>query len=441
MSLWRQPISVVFRLLAGLLLLTQGGCMSALTTAAMREALRETVDSLAVVAADPGQDADVSATRATDATAHESPPLISEPRPPSLDESVDRAVARLKGVGELDAPTQATLLSILEKTSPEDWPAAINAFAASLEAYRPPPPHKPKQDAEKKPAVSKEPPAVARAKPEAPPEFPATGPSDGAPSSEPAATAVVFEPSAESRTPATVEQPAEMTLVFPGMAITPEPTRLTVLEAAWPVDVRPDESVDDELVFAAGTTLQPSVAQEPMTFPEPPVTPEPQVAAAPPQPLEPPVTMETPVVVEQPAATTPDMPDPPALTVRNASFVSRVRGWGVVERFPEAVFRPGQDVIVYFELDPLTARRSSSGHTTSVDTDFRLLDSEGRQIGEWDFEPIDDTCPAPRRDYFARYFIRIPEEATPGSYRLELMVTDLVAGMSSRTHLDLEVRP
>jgi hypothetical protein len=151
--------------------------------------------------------------------------------------------------------------------------------------------------------------------------------------------------------------------------------------------------------------------------------------------------METPVVVEQPAATTPDMPDPPALTVRNASFVSRVRGWGVVERFPEAVFRPGQDVIVYFELDPLTARRSSSGHTTSVDTDFRLLDSEGRQIGEWDFEPIDDTCPAPRRDYFARYFIRIPEEATPGSYRLELMVTDLVAGMSSRTHLDLEVRP
>lgn len=437
MSLWRQPISVVFRLLAGLLLLTQGGCMSVLTTAAMREALRETVDSLAVAAADSGQDADVSATRAT----AESPPLISEPRPPSLDESVDRAIARLKGVGELDGPTQATLLSILEKTSPEDWPAAINAFAASLEAYRPPPPQTPKQAAAKKPAVAKEPRAVARAKPEAPLVFPATGPSDGTPSSEPAAATVVFEPSAESRAPATAEQQAEMTLVFPGMAITPEPTRLTVFEAARPVDVGPDESVDDALMFAAGTTLQPSVSREPMTFPEPPVTSEPQMAAVSPKPFEPPITTETPVVAEQPAMTTPDMAAPPALTVRNASFVSRVRGWGIVERFPEAVFRPGQDVIVYFELDALSARRSSLGHTTSVDTIFRLLDSEGRQIGEWDFEPIDDTCPAPRRDYFARYFIRIPEKATPGSYWLELLVTDLVAGTSSRTHLDLEVRP
>jgi len=127
--------------------------------------------------------------------------------------------------------------------------------------------------------------------------------------------------------------------------------------------------------------------------------------------------------------------------VRHASFVSRVRAWGDVETFPEAVFRPGQDVIVYFELDALTARESPSGHSTSVDTIFQLFDSDGRQVGQWDFEPIDETCPTPRRDYFARYFVRIPETAAPGAHRLELMVTDLVAGVSSRAHLELEVRP
>ncbi|NCA11689.1 hypothetical protein EBR56_07755, partial [bacterium] len=146
------------------------------------------------------------------------------------------------------------------------------------------------------------------------------------------------------------------------------------------------------------------------------------------------------VAVEQfPAAAA--EPPTPALAVRNACFVSRVRGWGVVERFPEAVFRPGQDVIVYFELESPTTRHSPAGRTTSIDTIFRLFDSTGSQVGQWDFEPIDETCLAPRRDYFARYFVRIPETATPGPCRLEIMVTDLVSGMSSQAHLDLEVRP
>jgi hypothetical protein len=149
------------------------------------------------------------------------------------------------------------------------------------------------------------------------------------------------------------------------------------------------------------------------------------------------MTVDEPVAVERVEVTPPPAP---VLAVRNACFVSRVRAWGVVDKFPEAVFRPGQDVIVYFELEAPTTRHSPAGHTTSIDTIFRLVASDGHQVGQWDFEPIDETCLAPRRDYFARYFVRIPETAAPGPYRLELMVTDLVAGVSSQAHLDLEVR-
>jgi hypothetical protein len=437
MSLRRTPIAAVFRLCAGLLLLSQGGCMSALTTAAMREALRETVDSLAAAAA-TDQDADVSASLATDAARDEATPLISEPKAPSLDESVDRAVARLKGVGELDAPTQATLLSILEKTSPEDWPAAIDAFAASLEAYRPP---------KRTPAVAAStarPVATTASAPSASLVFPASGTTDGAPSSEPTpeppATALVFDPPAALEAAGAAIAQVDTALAFPAPPAIPEPAKLAFIEAARPVGPEPYPVDDGEAVLAPLAILEPLKIEEPVAFPEPPAALEPSVAATSPEVVEPVMPVMT---VDDPAAVEPaepTVPPVPMLAVRNACFVSRVRAWGVVDKFPEAVFRAGQDVIVYFELEAPTTRRSPAGHTTSIDTIFRLFDSDGRQVGQWDFEPIEETCLAPRRDYFARYFVRIPETAASGPYRLELMVTDLVAGVSSQAHLDLEVR-
>jgi len=458
MPLRRPPIPVVFRLLAGLLLLSQAGCTSALTTAAMREALHDAVDSVAAVgatdAAGSDRDPEGLAGRATDGPADEPTRLISEPKPPSLDESVNQAVVRLKSAGELDAQTQATLLSILEKTSPEDWPAAIDAFAASLEAYRPPP--RVSAQAPVQPAAAQPAARVTHTEPAATLEFPASAPLGDQrheTPAEPAAATVAFEPPAEPHAPLAAEQQADMQLVFPGMPlvfpgmpITPEPARLADIEAARAGGPKPDESAEDGLVFteAADETVRPSVAAERITLPEPPLTqpatPEPQVVAAPPKPFEPPVTLDIPAVVEGNAVMPPAKPAPPALTVRNANFVSRVRAWGVVEKFPEAVFRPGQDVIVYFELDALTARQSPSGHTSRVDTIFRLFDSDGREVSHWDFEPIDETSPTPRREYFARYFIRIPETAAAGPHRLELMITDLVADVSSHAHLELEVR-
>ena len=128
-------------------------------------------------------------------------------------------------------------------------------------------------------------------------------------------------------------------------------------------------------------------------------------------------------------------------SVKNPCFVSRVRAWGVVDRFEQHVFRPGQEVIVYFELDDLSSRESAEGHATSIDSLFRLVGPDGRQVGQWTFEPIEETCHAPRRDYFARYFLRIPDNAPPGLCRLDFVVTDRVAGISTQSHLDLEVQP
>jgi hypothetical protein len=121
----------------GLGCLTQAGCMSAITTAALRDALRDTVtaasESAAAVAGEQTAITDDDASEATvddglsvQQTAPKEPTL-------SLDEAVERAVERLSGIGQLDAATQTTLLAMLDSTNPVDWPAAIDAFAAALE--------------------------------------------------------------------------------------------------------------------------------------------------------------------------------------------------------------------------------------------------------------------------------------------------------------------
>jgi hypothetical protein len=158
---------------------------------------------------------------------------------------------------------------------------------------------------------------------------------------------------------------------------------------------------------------------------------------------EPPVAPATP---SSPAAA-PDAgqpPEPPTaavaprFTVRNACFASRVRAWGDVQRLPDEHFRPGQEVIVYFELDGLSAAESPAGFRTSIDTALRLVGADGRELHAWKFDPITETCPARRHDYFARYILRLPESAV-GSCRLEVAVTDSLAGTAATATLPCTV--
>ena len=170
----------------------------------------------------------------------------------------------------------------------------------------------------------------------------------------------------------------------------------------------------------------------------PPAAPEPLV-------VEPIQSAGEPAPLPTEAASAPEpleSANPPAVAkfeVRNACFASRVQAWGVVERFSDQRFRPGQELIVYFELGNLSAGESSAGHTTCIDASLKLLDNAGRVVHDWSFEPIAETCVAKRHDYFARYVIRIPETAAAGDCRLDVDVVDTLAGTAARASLPLEI--
>jgi hypothetical protein len=133
-----------------------------------------------------------------------------------------------------------------------------------------------------------------------------------------------------------------------------------------------------------------------------------------------------------------EQPSAESLTIQNACFASRVQAWGILDRFASDRFRPGQEVIVYFELDGLSAGESSAGHTTCIDSTLRLAADENL-IREWSFEPIAETCRARRHDYFARYVVRIPDDAPAGPCQIELAVTDTLSGEQATTLLPLEI--
>lgn len=388
--------------LALLALFVSSGCTSAITTTAVREALRGTIASMVVptphaaerkVADDDRDAADetVAGAEADQETLAAHDPAGTDKPALSLDQAVERAVRRLSAAGQLDAATQATLLTMLESTNPEDWPAAIDAFAASLEANRP---------------------AGAATAADVPPALPEPAPQ---PVAEPEANALLLP------SPAAADTPAPEAVVHQAATATP-PVIMPVAAIARPAPAPSEQPA----------VLRPAPVVEPMPAV---IEPEPEAQAK----TE--TETDTNTVSDLPVdpGDEPEETAPATLAIRNACFVTRVKAWGVVERFPANVFRRGQDVIVYFELDRLSCRSSAAGHSTSIDTVFRLVGNDGQPIRIWTFEPIDETSHSPRRDYFARYFLRMPDTAPVGPCRLEFTVTDRLADVSTQTSLDLEI--
>lgn len=168
-----------------------------------------------------------------------------------------------------------------------------------------------------------------------------------------------------------------------------------------------------------------------------PPVPEPQASNEAPT-----VTVATPVVIEPSDAPSPEAsPAEPELTIQNACFATRVQAWGIVDRFAADRFRPGQELIVYFELAGLSAGESPAGHTTCIDSTLRLVAADGTVLQTWSFEPIAETCRARRHDYFARYVVRLPDTVAAGACRVDLGVTDTLSGRIAEATLPLEIVP
>ena len=386
------------------------GCTSSLTAIALRDAMREIAEygrrgEKAVEEADDRQLAD-------DADPED---LMS------LEEALDSAVTRLAAVGRLDAEARQMLLETLESTSQEDWPIVIESFASSLEEIAK------GNDAIEQVAETLEAEADDAVVPEEMPadELVAAVDSDEIPAEElvaavdPDEVTELAEAAETSDVEAVVEPPAETISELTAPAKEPaEPSLIAVSDTDTAAEAQPEASTSDAIPGLLADRVTSAIRELPVSE-TPALSPEETM-----QRLE-----EALAVARRQAP----------LRVGNPCFAWQVRAWGDVERCDVSRFHTGQQVIVYFEVENLTSDVQPDGHATKLDTELRLVNVSGECLHEWSFPPLAESCPAPRRDYFARYILEVPDGIAPGPLRLEMKVNDLLGQKSADVALPLEV--
>ncbi|PHS00003.1 MAG: hypothetical protein COA78_24350 [Blastopirellula sp.] len=129
------------------------------------------------------------------------------------------------------------------------------------------------------------------------------------------------------------------------------------------------------------------------------------------------------------------------LDVHNLHFIESVESYGRFKEFPNTQFKPNQEVLLYAEIDNLTATQvDGEFHSTLLST-YEIFDKAGQRIDYRKFPEVKDTCSTQRRDFYVPYRLYIPENLTPGDYVLELTVRDVDSNKFGEASIDFTVTP
>jgi len=380
------------------------GCSSAIS---MREALRDSIEQAAAVSQLTVLN-DVEANTSTQippedaATASYAPETpnsptyidegefgIHESRDISVD--IEAAVSTLSATNSLDTASKAALVETLEMTPQADWPVVIEEFTATLKSLR---------TTETAPALYLDTTEIVLSTEDSISNLPANDEedTDATALQEPAET-MPHTPS--EATSAAIEE--ETDSFYDSVAIISSPKNSSFQELA--------------------TRAQPTTtAQSNQTL-----SPEASEASQ----------------INVPEDTTGGTPptEQSLLAIHRPCLAQKVLGWGMVEEFPQDELCAGSEVIVYFELTGMKSSKSDEGFETSIETALRLDDAAGNKIHSWSLPPLVEVCASVRRDYFARFFINLPNNLPPGEHQLVLTVTDTHAGNTAGTVLPFAVGP
>jgi hypothetical protein len=113
------------------------------------------------------------------------------------------------------------------------------------------------------------------------------------------------------------------------------------------------------------------------------------------------------------------------LEVRNLAFCPQVFSFGNYVEFSPSEFRPGQEVLLYAEIDHFAVESRPDGFETELQGSYQIFDASGRRVAEHVFPPEKEVCRNRRRDYFVPFRMYLPKRIDSGSYTLQLTVEDL----------------
>ncbi len=131
------------------------------------------------------------------------------------------------------------------------------------------------------------------------------------------------------------------------------------------------------------------------------------------------------------------------LQLRNASFCQQIDGYGRYTRFESDVFRPGQPVLVYAEIENFKSEPTTSGsYRTLLRSTLEIFpqSDRGEAVDSVTLQAVEDICRNPRRDYFNSYNFAMPNDIQPGRYILRLTVDDQLSGKAATQTVSFSIR-
>ncbi len=130
------------------------------------------------------------------------------------------------------------------------------------------------------------------------------------------------------------------------------------------------------------------------------------------------------------------------LEIKNLSFCSEVVDFGVTTPFGNSKFKPGEEVLLYLELDNFVSEKSKDGKgfETQLQGSYEIKDSAGRRVADQTLPADTHVCKNIRRDYFIAYRIYMPQNISTGSYKLNLSVEDLKGRKFGNATIDFQIQ-
>jgi hypothetical protein len=128
------------------------------------------------------------------------------------------------------------------------------------------------------------------------------------------------------------------------------------------------------------------------------------------------------------------------LAVKNLHFCTEVKGYGSFVRFPQDEFRPGQEVLLYCEVENFHSKLTEKGYHTALKARYQVFDATGNRVAEKDLGLKDEQCQNRRRDFFVPYFLWTPKQVPSGKYQLKITLEDVHAGQTAEASIEFSIK-
>ncbi len=128
------------------------------------------------------------------------------------------------------------------------------------------------------------------------------------------------------------------------------------------------------------------------------------------------------------------------LVVKGLAFATEVQSFGCYQGFDKYEFQPGQELLLYAEVENFQSQPTPKGYHTKLRSRFQILTAEGHPVDEQEFPLTEEYCRHLRRDFFIAYPVRLPQDLPPGRYSLKLSLEDLHRKEICQGSIDFTIR-